>query len=651
MYLCSESSVHMKIFKRLDLYILKNFLLLFAGTFFVCLFIFMMQFLWKSINALVGKGLSWDVLTQFFFYAGLTLVPMSLPLAVLLASLISFGNMGEKLELLSMKAAGIPLVRILCPVVAVSAVICGVSFYFQNRIQPRATRQLATLLWSMKQKTPELEIPEGIFYNGIPGYNIFVEHKDMETGMLYGVMIYSTQGGYDHMEIVLADSARLQGTMDKQHLKLTLYEGERFRNMDAQAGNMLRACIPYMRETFHKETDLILFDANFNMMDASLFNGDAQTKELDRILIGIDSIRHVSDSLGQTYYRMMLSQYLRGSLTGRRDSVVLAVKASRQEPFDTLYMKLTPDMRKSVLRSAVGTAQSAQAECEFRAMTTESTNLSLRRHRMEARKKFTLSLACMVFFFIGAPLGAIIRKGGLGVPVVTSVIIFIFYYIVNVAGEKMAKTGEWSIWFGVWLSTMVLAPIGFFLTSKANKDSVVFNVEGYRNFFMLFLGLRAHRRLSRKEVVIHEPDYLRVESELTMMERDCRNYMGEARLWHMPSYWHTFFRYRSDTVVIGLNGRLEALVEELHNSQDSVVISALNELPILIPDAHTRPFRNSRLNMVCGIFFPVGILLWMRIWRFRLRLLRDMNRICRLCPMIRERLELHSLAEEVSAMV
>ena len=339
MYLCSESSVHMKIFKRLDLYILKNFLLLFAGTFFVCLFIFMMQFLWKSINALVGKGLSWDVLAQFFFYAGLTLVPMSLPLAVLLASLISFGNMGEKLELLSMKAAGVPLVRILCPVVAVSAVICGVSFYFQNRIQPRATRQLATLLWSMKQKTPELEIPEGIFYNGIPGYNIFVEHKDMETGMLYGVMIYSTQGGYDHMEIVLADSARLQGTMDKQHLKLTLYEGERFRNMDAQAGNMLRACIPYMRETFHKETDLILFDANFNMMDASLFNGDAQTKELDRILTGIDSIRHVSDSLGQTYYRMMLSQYLRGSLTGRRDSVVLAVKASRQEPFDSMILK------------------------------------------------------------------------------------------------------------------------------------------------------------------------------------------------------------------------------------------------------------------------------------------------------------------------
>lgn len=651
MYLCAALGAHMRIVKKLDLYILRNFLLLFAGTFFICLFIFMMQFLWKSINALVGKGLSWDVLAQFFFYASLTLVPMSMPLAVLLASLISFGNMGEKLELLSMRAAGIPLVRILCPVVALSFVICGVSFYFQNKVQPQATRQLATMLWSMRQMSPELEIPEGIFYSGIPGYNIYVEHKDTETGLLYGMMIYTTQGGYDHMDIVLADSARLQGTRDKQHLKLTLYEGERFRNMDAQTGNMLRASIPYMRETFHRETDLIRFDANFNMMDANLFNGDAQTKELGRIISGIDSIRQVSDSLAQTYSRLMQAQYLHGSIAGRRDSAALVVKAARQEPFDTLYMHLSPDIRKSVLRSAVGMAQSAQAECEFRAMSTESTNLSLRRHRMEARKKFTLSLACMVFFFIGAPLGAIIRKGGLGVPVVTSVIIFIFYHIVNVGGEKMAKTGEWSVWFGVWLSTMVLAPIGLFLVNKANKDSVVFNVEGYRKFIMNVLGLRTHRRLSRKEVVIHEPDYIRLQSGLTAMEQDCRGYISDARLWHMPSYWHTFFLYRSDTEVIRINQRLEQMVEEMHNIQDNVVIAALNELPVLIPDAHTRPFRNARLNMACGIFFPLGILLWIRIWRFRLRLLRDMNKICRLCPMLRERLELHSLADELSSGV
>ena len=300
----------MRIIKKLDLYILKNYLLLFAGTFFICLFIFIMQFIWQYIDDLVGKGLSWDVLLEFFFYASLTLVPMSLPLAVLLASLISFGNMGEKLELLSMKAAGVPLVRILLPIFIVALLVCGASFVFQDRIQPKATRQLATLLWSMRQKSPELDIPEGIFYSDIPGYSIFVQKKDTKTGMLHGVMIYSTQGGYDKMEIVLADSARLQGTEDQKFLRLTMYEGERFRNMDSQTGNMLKANIPYMRETFHMEVAMIPFDASFNMMDANLFNGDAKTKEVTKILSGIDSLNSVSDSIGRHYRKVAKNQYL-----------------------------------------------------------------------------------------------------------------------------------------------------------------------------------------------------------------------------------------------------------------------------------------------------------------------------------------------------
>ncbi|MBQ3993142.1 MAG: LptF/LptG family permease, partial [Bacteroidaceae bacterium] len=239
----------MRLIRKLDAFILKSYLLLFAGTFFICLFIFMMQFMWRYVEELIGKGLSWDVLGKFFYYSGLTLVPMSLPLAILLASLISFGNLGEKFELLSMKAAGVPLVRILQPVFCFVLLVCGGSFYFQNKIGPEATKQLATLIWSMKQKSPELEIPEGIFYNEIPGYNLFVEHKDPDTGMLYGVMIYNNTNSYEDAQIVLADSARLQSTADKMHLKLTLFNGERFRNMESQSGSMLRANVPYMRES------------------------------------------------------------------------------------------------------------------------------------------------------------------------------------------------------------------------------------------------------------------------------------------------------------------------------------------------------------------------------------------------------------------
>ena len=629
----------MRILKKMDLYILKNYLLLFAGTFFICLFIFIMQFVWMYIDDLVGKGLSWDVLAEFLFYASLTLVPMSLPLAVLLASLISFGNMGEKLELLSMKAAGIPLIRILSPIFIVSALICVASFFFQDRIQPQATRQLATLLWSMRQKSPELDIPEGIFYSDIPGYSIFVQRKDTETGMLHGVMIYSTQGGYDKMEIVIADSARLQGTEDQKHLKLTLYNGERFRNMDSQTGNMLKASIPYMRETFHTEVDMIPFDANFNMMDANLFNGDAKTKELTKIIHGIDSLNLVSDSIAHRYQQIVRNQYLKGKFpTEVNDSAKLVERAMAQEPFDTTYIKLSPDQRKTAIKTALSTAQSTQAEFEFRGMTTESTNLTLRRHHMEARKKFTHSLACLIFFFIGAPLGAIIRKGGLGVPVVVSVIVFIFYYIINAGGEKMAKSGEWAVWFGIWLSSMVLTPLGLFLISKANKDSVVFNMEGYQNFFRRLLGIRTKRKLNRKEIIIHEPDYPKLTTELQLLMKDCKDYSTRKKLLNIPSYYAIFFKYHEDHVVRDLKERTEDIVKELHNSRDLVIIDALNNMPILYTEAHTRPFDNKRYNMFAGICLPIGILLWLRIWRFRLRLHQDTNQILRLGQLIIERI-------------
>lgn len=629
----------MRLIKKLDIYILKNYLLLFAGTFFICLFIFIMQFIWVYIDDLVGKGLSWDVLAEFFFYASLTLVPMSLPLAVLLASLISFGNMGEKLELLSMKAAGVPLIRILCPIFIVASMICVASFVFQDKVLPQATRQLATLLWSMRQKSPELDIPEGIFYNEIPGYSIFVQRKDTETGMLHGVMIYSTQGGYDKMEIVLADSAKLRGTEDQKHLQLTLYQGERFRNMDAQTGNMLKANIPYMRETFHTEVDMIPFDASFSMMDANLFNSDAKTKELTDILEDIDSLDDVSDSIGIHYHRITRNQYLKGHFPREtKDSAKLMERVLAQEPLDSTYMHLTPDRRKTAIKTALSSAQSTKAEFEFRGMSTESTNQTLRRHHMEARKKFTHSLACLIFFFIGAPLGAIIRKGGLGVPVVVSVLVFIFYYIINAAGEKMAKTGEWSVWFGIWLSSMVLTPLGLFLISKANKDSVVFNIEGYQNFFKRLLGIRTKRKLNRKEIILYEPDYPKLKAELESLIQDCKEYGSRKKLLNIPSYYAIFFKFHEDHVMRDLKERTEKLVEQLHNSRDTAIIGALNDIPILYTEAHTRPFNNKRRNLIAGICLPLGILLWLRIWRFRLRLYQDINQIQKLGQFIIERI-------------
>ena len=627
----------MKFIKKIDIFVFKAYSLLFVGTFFICLFIFMMQFMWRYVDELIGKGLTLDVLAHFFYYAGLTLISMSLPLAILLASLITFGNLGERFELLSMKAAGIPLIRILQPIIIFNILLCIGSFYFQNVTGPEAQKKFYTLIYSMKQKSPELEIPEGIFYSEIPGYNIFVEKKGKENGMLYGVMIYSTTDGYEDAQIVLADSAELKTTADEKHLMLTMYAGERFRNMQAQGNMMARANVPYMRETFIQETDLIPFDNNFNMMDANVFSGSAQTKNLREIETGLDSLAHKSDSIGRSLFA-----YLQNTTYRRKVNIASqdSAKIARQTlNFDTLYSQLTVSQQQSILRNAMQKSTVATNEYEFRGLISKDIDQSTRTHWVEWHKKFTLSLACLFFFFIGAPLGAIIRKGGLGVPVVISVTIFIFYYIINVSGEKMAKSGEWVPWFGEWLSSMVLCPIGIFLTYKANKDSAVFNIEAYINVIRKILGLRISRHIARKEVIIHDPDYPVVKTELMALSQEWQAYAQKSRLRLPPNYLHIFFHNIDDHEVISLSRKMENLITILSNSRDAAILDALNKLPIVSTHAHTRPFHNYKWNMVLGIIFPVGIFFYFRIWRYRLRLYKDIQQIKKYSAFIAERIK------------
>ena len=235
--------------KKLDIFILRQFSLLFAGTFFISLFVLMMQFLWRFVDELIGKGLTLDVLGQFFWYMALMFVPQALPLALLLSSLITFGNLGESSELTAIRAAGISLMQTFRSLIVCSVLVMGVSFVFQNNIGPKANQKLAQLLVSMKQKSPELEIPEGIFYSGIPNCNLYVQKKDMKTGKLYGIMIYRMTASYEDQAIILADSGMLQSTAEKKHLLLTLWSGEWFENMQQQSfGN--NASVPYRRETF-----------------------------------------------------------------------------------------------------------------------------------------------------------------------------------------------------------------------------------------------------------------------------------------------------------------------------------------------------------------------------------------------------------------
>jgi len=612
--------------KKLDIFILKSFCTLFMGTFFICLFIFMMQFLWKYVDEMVGKGLEMSVLAQFFFYSALTLVPASLPLTILLAALIIFGNFGERFELLAMKAAGISLLKIMRPLIVFIIFICGVSFYFQNVIGPKAQTKLWTLLISMKQKSPELDIPEGVFYDEIDGYNLYVKHKNRKTGMLYDVLIYNFEKGFENAQIIKSDSGRLEMTADKQHLYLHLYNGEQFENLKSQ--NMNQKNVPYRREAFREKHAIIEFNSDFNMVDAGIMSSQSNSKDMAMLQAGIDSMTVQNDSVGRAYFKeAMNGTYKITADLKKADTLKIEQAHLGEYNVDSLFNVATLSQKQKIISTAVSRAESAGSDWSFKSFNITQTDTSLRRHMTSWHEKLTLSVACLIFFFIGAPLGGIIRKGGLGMPVVVSVLIFIIYYIINNTGYKMARDGQWIVWMGMWTSTAILAPLGAFLTYKSNNDSVVLNADAYINWFKKIVGIRSVRHLFRKEVIIYDPDYTHLPADLQALSVDCRAYAEGKALKRAPNYFKLWMTDSNDEEIENINERLEKLVDEMSNTKSVHLLNALNSYPIISVHAHLRPFRNYWLNMVCGLAVPVGLFFYFRIWAFRIRLNKDMERI------------------------
>ena len=611
--------------KKLDIFIAKQFGLLFMGTFFICQFVLMMQFLWRYIDDLIGKGISMDVMAQFFWYMGLMLVPQALPLAILLSSLMTFGNLGESSELTAIKAAGISLMQAFRSLIVITVIIMFGSFYFQNNVGPHSNQKLTQLLISMKQKSPELEIPEGIFYDGIPNCNLYVQKKDLNTGKLYGIMIYRMTDSYEDAAIILADSGMLQSTAEKKHLVLSLYSGEWFENMkSSEFGNS--AAVPYRRETFVSKKIVLDFDADFNLTDASSLANNAKGKGLSEIFHSIDSINGLYDSIGKNYLSEANARFYRTVQINKADSLK-EIKKGLTENFDTLYNKLSNDKKLRALNDAQMTAQQELTDLNFKAMVTSDADYIIRQHKIEAIKKFTLALSCLIFFFIGAPLGAIIRKGGLGFPVIISVFVFIIFYILDNTGYRMSRQGTWTIWFGQGLAPAVLAPIAVFVTYKATNDSTVFNMEMYKMFFMKLLGLRIKRHVFGKEVIIEEPKYAEDAQRLEKLNSDIYIYNKVHELKKLPNFINVFFKYQPDNEIERISNELENVIEDLTNTKNKVILHNLNLYPILATKAHTRPFERQWLNILAAIIVPVGIVLYLRMWRFRIRLYRDLNTI------------------------
>ena len=615
--------------KKLDIFVAKQFGLLFFATFFICQFVLMMQFLWRYVDELIGKGLSLEVMAQFFWYMGLMLMPQAFPLAILLSSLIAFGNLGESSELTAIKAAGISLMQAMRSLIIIVSLIAAMSFFFQEVIAPKAFISFRQLLISMKQKSPELEIPEGIFYDGIPDSNLYVQKKDMKTGTLYGIMIYRMNGSYEDAAVILADSGHLQSTEEKKHLLLTLYSGEWFENM-RQSGLGVNANVPYRRETFSTKRIVLDFDGDFNMVEMGGISTDARAKSMGKILHDLDSIREYNDSVGRRFYADAERTSLYRPRLEKKDSL-RAIKegASAKTDYDSLFLKLSNERKQEVVSQAANDAQMAMSDMDFKADYSFSLNREERMHQMEAINKVTLSLSCLIFFFIGAPLGAIIRKGGLGVPVIISVLVFIVFYILDNTGMKMARDDNWTVWFGKLLGTAVLTPIACFFTYKANNDSVVFNIDLYKHILSRMLGLRQKRYITRKEVIITDPSYLTDADLLKGVSIGVDNYTKAHHLLLWPNPIKVFFRPGDDHEIEAINEALETAIEDLSYTKNNYVLMKLNQFPVIATHAHTPPFRRKWLNAVTGLFLPSGIFFYFRMIRFRIRLYRDLQAIIR----------------------
>ena len=611
--------------KKLDIFIVRQFGLLFVGTFFICQFVLMMQFLWRYINVLIGKGLSLEVMAQFLWYMALMLVPQALPLAILLSSLITFGNLGESSELTAIKAAGISLMQTFRSLIVVSVLICLGSFYFQNNVGPNAYLKISQLLVSMKQKSPELEIPEGIFYDGIPNSNIYVQKKDLKTGKLYGIMIYRMTQSFEDAAIILADSGMLQSTAEKKHLQLTLWSGEWFENMQSQSFSS-SASVPYRRESFIAKRILLDFDGDFNMTDASLLSNDARSKSLGQIVHATDSLNSTYDSVGRAFYNDAKRLYYQTPALVKKDSAAAVSRGlSKDFDIDKMLEQKNRDQKQQIFNEALSRVQNEVSDLEFKGMITKDNDRLLREHQIEAINKFTLALQCLLFFFIGAPLGAIIRKGGLGVPVIVSVAVFIVYYILDNVGYRMARQGTWDVWFGKTLAMVVLLPAAVFITYKACRDSMVFNADLWRSLFMKALGLREKRHIAAKEVIINEPRYAADAQMLRQVSASVVAYAEEHNLKSPPNVLNVFFKYQPDHEIERISQQLEAVIEDLSNTRDRQVLHDINCYPVLAVKAHTRPFERRWLNIASALLVPLGVFLYCRMWRFRLRLYHDLQ--------------------------
>ena len=460
--------------KKLTLLVLRAFAGPMVITFIISLFVLLMQFLWKYIDDLVGKGIDTVIIIKLMVYVSVTLVPLALPLSLLLSSLMTFGNLAEHFEITACKSAGVSLQRIMRPLIITAFLICGSAFYFSNYILPIANLKMNALLYDVRQQKPALLIKEGIFYNGIDGYSIRVGKKESDGQTLRNIMIYDHSENRGNTKLILAESGKMAMSNDERYLLLYLSKGSSYEERENKPGRSSR---PLMRSEFEEE--LVRFDlSSFKMTrtNEQLFKDNYQMLNLRQLSYASDSLEKKIRDKQNEFYKVLTGMI--NVDTGKTKTAFVPISNN------TNFIKYFPDDRqKMIVSTATYSVRNMKNMTDDMVQDMEIKSKSLAKHQIEWQRKFTLSFACLILFFIGAPLGAIIKKGGLGTPVVVSIIFFLIYHIISITGEKFAREGVILPWKGMWLSSIILLPIGIFLTYKATTDSGLFDKDTYTRYF------------------------------------------------------------------------------------------------------------------------------------------------------------------------
>jgi len=617
--------------KILHRFMLKQFLGPFIMAFFIVIFTLLMQFLWKYIDDLVGKGLDLSVIAELLLYTSVTLTVMAFPLATLLASIFTLGNMGENYELIALKSAGISLQRILFPLVVMSFVISVIAFVFANNVIPVAWAQWRTLIYDIQKQRPELQIQEGVFNNSIEGYSIRIGKRNYKTNMLYEVRLHNHSKKAGNIHVILADSGRITMTADKSFLEVTLYNGHSYEDVLQEGKRSVRdnKNYPFSYNFFDEQTFRVpLSGLDLMRSDVQLFKSNAQMKNLNRLTQDIDSLLKTGSKQVEQLRSLMQPVYHSPEMKNLR--IDTSLRSKIPDNYRVEFNKLSKSKRQAAVKEAVGNVRMQKDQATGLSFELEDVSRKARRHEIEWHRKFTMSLACIILFFVGAPLGAIIRKGGIGTPIIIAVLFFVLYYVITMIGEKSAREAAMTPLEGMWLATFIVFPIGVLLTWMATRDSPIFNQELYVLYIKKGLNfIFVTYRTPRPEIAhpassddLTAGNMIAKLEELSLhckkyLEGDFGKYMKFSQIWQQ----------QNDHALAEIARLYDNIRAVLKQSDVEMIREEVSEYPNAT--LHDYKIKKISKGYVVGaaVIFPVWLYLFLKAWIQKFTLRNDLRQI------------------------